>query len=173
MAKYFGTDGIRGKANDYLSAELVLRLGRAAAFLAKKEGSGRLLIGKDTRLSGDMLESALATGLLSAGVDVYSLGVIPTPGVAALCRAYGAPGAVISASHNPYEDNGIKFFSADGYKLPDEVEDEIEKLVFEGTEGLRAEHGALGRPSRNHQARYIYLGHIASSASRQLNGLRV
>ncbi|MCL1816853.1 MAG: phosphoglucosamine mutase [Clostridiales bacterium] len=131
MIRYFGTDGIRGRANEFLSAELALKLGRAAALLAEDNNAGCMLIGKDTRLSGDMLECALAAGLLSAGVDVYSLGVIPTPGVAALCRFYNAPGVVISASHNPYEDNGIKFFSARGYKLPDAVQDKIEALLNE------------------------------------------
>ena len=169
--KYFGTDGIRGKANEFLSAELVLRLGRAAALLAQKNGDRRLLIGKDTRLSGDMLESALTAGLLSAGVDVYSLGVIPTPGVAALCRAYGAPGAVISASHNPYEDNGVKFFSAEGHKLPDDVQDEIEALL---DEALPVQEGiVIGRLHLVMDAVRQYADFLLAAQKPDLSGIRL
>ena len=133
MGKYFGTDGVRGRANDTLTPELAYALGRAAAtVLALERHMGRplLLIGKDTRISGDMLEAALAAGITAAGCDVLLLGVIPTPGVAVLTRTMGAAaGAVISASHNPYYDNGIKFFSSDGFKLPDVTEEAIEKLI--------------------------------------------
>ena len=129
MAKYFGTDGIRGKANEVLTPELALHLGKAAALLTRDQEKPCVLIGKDTRVSGYMLENALAAGFMAAGVEVLLLGVIPTPGVAALCRVYGAPGAVISASHNPYYDNGIKFFSAQGAKLPDEAQEQIEELL--------------------------------------------
>ena len=125
MKKYFGTDGIRGRVGDYpITADFVLKLGWAAGrVLTRDSGSHkRVLIGKDTRVSGYMFESALEAGLISAGVDVDMLGPMPTPAVAYLTRAFRASaGIVISASHNPYHDNGIKFFAADGYKLPDSV----------------------------------------------------
>ena len=122
MARLFGTDGVRGVANTELTCELAYRLGQAAAvFLGKN-----IVVGKDTRLSGDMLESALAAGIMSAGGTELSVGIIPTPAVALLVRELHADGgAVISASHNPPEYNGIKLFDAEGYKLPDEVEDKI------------------------------------------------
>src|SRR5216110_2956457 len=126
----FGTDGIRGVANrDPMTAEMALRLGQAVAqhFRRAKRG-GRIVIGKDTRLSGYMLESALQAGIVSAGADVMLVGPLPTPGIAFITWSMRADaGVVISASHNPYQDNGIKLFAADGFKLPDEVEGEIER----------------------------------------------
>lgn len=144
MARLFGTDGVRGVANTELTCELAYRLGQAAAvFLGKN-----IVVGKDTRLSGDMLESALAAGIMSAGGIELSVGIIPTPAVALLVRELHADGgAVISASHNPPEYNGIKLFDAEGYKLPDEVEDKIEEFIKKGgLEGAaaRAEEGADG-----------------------------
>lgn len=144
MARLFGTDGVRGVANTELTCELAYRLGQAAAvFLGKN-----IVVGKDTRLSGDMLESALAAGIMSAGGTELSVGIIPTPAVALLVRELHADGgAVISASHNPPEYNGIKLFDAEGYKLPDEVEDKIEEFIKKGgLEGAaaRAEEGADG-----------------------------
>ena len=144
MARLFGTDGVRGVANIELTCELAYRLGQAAAvFLGKN-----IVVGKDTRLSGDMLESALAAGIMSAGGTELSVGIIPTPAVALLVRELHADGgAVISASHNPPEYNGIKLFDAEGYKLPDEVEDKIEEFIKQGgLEGAaaRAEEGAEG-----------------------------
>lgn len=144
MARLFGTDGVRGVANTELTCELAYRLGQAAAvFLGKN-----IVVGKDTRLSGDMLESALAAGIMSAGGTELSVGIIPTPAVALLVRELHADGgAVISASHNPPEYNGIKLFDAEGYKLPDEVEDKIEEFIKQGgLEGAaaRAEEGAEG-----------------------------
>lgn len=144
MARLFGTDGVRGVANTELTCELAYRLGQAAAvFLGKN-----IVVGKDTRLSGDMLESALAAGIMSAGGTELSVGIIPTPAVALLVRELHADGgAVISASHNPPEYNGIKLFDAEGYKLPDEVEDKIEEFIKQGgLEGAadRAEKGAEG-----------------------------
>src|SRR6185503_11748824 len=131
----FGTDGIRGVANrDPMTAEMALRLGQAVAqkFRRAKRG-GRIVIGKDTRLSGYMLESALQAGIVSAGADVMLVGPLPTPGIAFITSSMRADaGLVISASHNPYQDNGIKIFAADGYKLPDEVEAEIERSMEEG-----------------------------------------
>ena len=133
MGKYFGTDGIRGKANVYpMSPDLILRLGQAIGIYFRKHHPHhpRILIGKDTRRSGYMLEQALCSGICSVGVDTFFLGPLPTPGIAYLTRGMRAcAGIVISASHNPYYDNGIKIFSADGYKLPDAVEDELEAML--------------------------------------------
>ncbi|MFI5397208.1 MAG: phosphoglucosamine mutase [Candidatus Binatia bacterium] len=133
--KLFGTDGVRGVANvEPVTAETTLRLGRAVAHFCRKDVTGRqrIVVGKDTRWSGDMLENALAAGICSLGVDVLLTGPVPTPAVAFLTRStQAAAGAVISASHNPFQDNGIKFFAASGFKLPDEVEEGIEQLVFD------------------------------------------
>jgi phosphoglucosamine mutase len=128
----FGTDGVRGVANRDLSPELAYKLGRAGAFVLARGGPHtRVVIGKDTRVSGDMLEAALIAGICSAGVDVLQVGVLPTPAVAYLARTLkAAAGVVISASHNPFDDNGIKFFGGSGYKLSDEMEAEIEALVW-------------------------------------------
>ena len=126
--KYFGTDGNRGRVGDWpITAEFMLRLGRAAGAVLGGAGRATVLIGKDTRISGYMFESALEAGLVAAGLDVSLLGPMPTPAVAYLTRTFhAAAGIVISASHNPYDDNGIKFFSSRGTKLPDELEREIE-----------------------------------------------
>src|SRR5436309_5276591 len=136
--KIFGTDGVRGVANiEPVTAETALKLGRAAAHvfsqLGRSRGSERakIVLGKDTRLSGYMLENALVAGITSLGVDVLIIGPLPTPGVAYITRSLRADaGIILSASHNPYEDNGIKFFRHDGYKLDDQVEQQIEQLVF-------------------------------------------
>lgn len=130
MGKYFGTDGIRGIANKDLTPELAFKVGRAGAYILSKGKKGKILVGKDTRASGDMLESALIAGITSMGLDVVSLGIIPTPAVAYLTRKYDAlAGVVISASHNPGEYNGIKFFNSKGLKLADEVEEDIESVI--------------------------------------------
>lgn len=132
MGRLFGTDGIRGPANKYpMSPDLVLRLGQAIGLYFRQSfPRPKILIGKDTRRSGYMLEQALASGICSVGVDVLFLGPLPTPGIAYLTRGMRAcAGIVISASHNPYEDNGIKIFSATGYKLPDEIEDQLEQMI--------------------------------------------
>lgn len=131
MARLFGTDGVRGKANTELTPELAFKLGKAGAYvLGKRQEKAKIVIGKDTRISGDMLEAALAAGICSMGVDVLKAGVLPTPGIAFLTRTLEASaGVVISASHNPYEDNGIKFFAGSGFKLSDELEDEIEDTL--------------------------------------------
>ncbi|RJE48193.1 MULTISPECIES: phosphoglucosamine mutase [unclassified Dehalobacter] len=131
MARLFGTDGVRGKANTELTPELAFKLGKAGAYvLGKGQEKAKIVIGKDTRISGDMLEAALAAGICSMGVDVLKAGVLPTPGVAFLTRTLkSSAGVVISASHNPYEDNGIKFFAGSGFKLSDELEDEIEDTL--------------------------------------------
>lgn len=143
MTKYFGTDGVRGIANGELTPELAFKLGRIGSYVLAKEfeGTPKILIGRDTRISGVMLESALLAGILSTGVEVMTLGVISTPGVAYLTRVMNATGGVmISASHNPMEDNGIKFFGADGYKLTEAQEKEFEEL-------LNAEEDTLPRPT--------------------------
>jgi phosphoglucosamine mutase len=148
LSRLFGTDGVRGVANRELTPELAFRLGRVGAYVLTTRGQGsRIAVGKDTRISGDMLESALIAGVLSMGVDVLRLGVISTPGVAYLTRHLHADaGVMISASHNPVEDNGIKFFGGDGFKLLDDVEDEIESLLHEDKDTLPRPIGpAVGR----------------------------
>src|SRR5207245_7579821 len=157
----FGTDGIRGTANVYpMTGELMLQLGRALAYQIKR-GSHRhrVVIGKDTRLSGYMLETALASGLCSMGVDVLLCGPLPTPGIANLTTSMRADaGAVISASHNPYQDNGIKFFWRDGFKLPDETEAKIEDLISSGRmEDLLPTATKIGRAVRLEDARGRYI----------------
>ncbi len=146
MGKLFGTDGVRGIANEVLTPELAMKLGKAGAYVLAKESGKRpvFLIGMDTRLSGDMLENALTAGILAMGGDVIKVGVIPTPAVAYLVRYYEADaGIVISASHNTFEYNGIKFFNSRGYKLSDEIEDEIEAFIAE-SDGTRMQENLKG-----------------------------
>lgn len=148
MARMFGTDGVRGVANTELTPELAMSLGKAGAYVLGREYEKPLiLIGRDTRISGCMLEDSLCAGILSMGGNVIKVGVIPTPGIAFLVRKLdAAAGVVISASHNPFEYNGIKFFSGDGYKLDDAIEDEIEKYVKEGVPAEAEKSGeSLGR----------------------------
>lgn len=178
MGKYFGTDGVRGRANDILTAELAFALGRAVATVWVKEHQQeckrpQMIIGRDTRLSGTMLESALAAGLCSCGVNAISLGVIPTPGVAVLCRHYNCPGAVISASHNPFADNGIKFFSEKGYKLPDTVEEEIESYIDSPVNVCRPAPADLGTVFYVDEGRKIYLDFLKSQVAVDLTGLKI
>jgi len=132
LGRLFGTDGVRGVANSQLTPSLAFRLGQAGAYvLSKEHPHPRIVIGKDTRISGDMLEAALISGICSVGADVLRVGVLPTPGIALLTRTLDvSAGVVISASHNPVQDNGIKFFDSTGYKLPDAIEDEIEDIVL-------------------------------------------
>jgi phosphoglucosamine mutase len=139
----FGTDGVRGVANDGLTPEMALALGLAGARLF----GGPILVGRDTRLSGPMLSDALAAGAASGGANVLDAGVLPTPGVAALARELGAAaGVVVSASHNPFPDNGIKFFSGDGRKLPAEIEWELERMT--GEDAPRPTGGGIGGTAR-------------------------
>lgn len=176
MGTLFGTDGVRGIANGNLSPELVFRLGRAAAgLLPRGEGRPRFLIGKDTRLSGGALEAALAAGIASTGVDAASLGVVTTPAVAYLVRRFAAMGgAMISASHNPAEYNGIKFFSPGGFKIPDEAEDEIEAAVCAGADGLPRPTGrGLGRITFDSGKTDHYIEYVASTVPEGLQGLSV
>ena len=139
MSRMFGTDGVRGVANKELSAELALKLGKAGAYVLSKNSDHKpvILVGCDTRISGDMLANALMAGICSVGADSVFLGILPTPAVAYLTRTGIADaGVVISASHNPVEFNGIKFFDANGYKLEDSVEDEIEALINNDFSGI-------------------------------------
>jgi phosphoglucosamine mutase len=183
--KLFGTDGVRGVANvEPVTAESALKLGRAAAQVfrsrsptAKGHGRHKIVIGKDTRLSGYMLENAIASGILSMGVDVLMIGPLPTPGVAYITRSLRADaGIVLTASHNSYEDNGIKFFRDDGYKLDDEIEKQIEHLVFSGEiEKIRPTADEIGKAVRIDDAlgRYVEHAKAAFPKGMTLEGLRV
>ncbi len=179
MKNLFGTDGVRGVANqDPMTSEMALKIGRAAAHIFRDSSRRhRLVIGKDTRLSGYMIESALTSGLCSMGVDVLLVGPVPTPGIAFLTRSLRADaGVVISASHNPYEDNGIKFFGRDGFKLPDETERKIEEVIFSGAvESVRPTAFEIGKAFRIDDAIGRYNEFVKSSIPRgmDLAGLRV
>lgn len=177
MGKLFGTDGIRGIANKELTAELAFKTGQCGAYVLTKHTSKRprILIGKDTRKSGDMLEAALTAGLCSMGAKVIPLGVIPTPAVAYLTRLYKADaGVVISASHNPCEYNGIKFFNGDGYKLSDGIENEIESYILgERTIEDLPTHGKVGYVSANHNAIEDYVNFACSTIDCTLEGIKV
>ena len=164
MNRLFGTDGVRGVANDFLTPELAFALGRAGGFVLASHGAKRpVLVGRDTRLSGPMLEDALCAGICSVGLDVWKLGIIPTPGVAYLTRRLeGAAGVMISASHNPIEDNGIKFFAADGCKLPDALEDEIAAHVEAHHELPRPTGKAVGSIEDRSRAAAMYAEHCVS-----------
>jgi len=159
--RLFGTDGVRGTANrDPITAPAAMRLAQSAARVLMTPGEPPVVIvGRDTRASGEFLESAVASGLASLGIDVLLAGIIPTPAVAYLTACHEAAfGVVISASHNPFDDNGIKFFRHDGYKLDDQVEEEIERLVFTGEiESIRPTAGKIGRAARIDDAlgRYV------------------
>ena len=175
MARMFGTDGVRGVANVELTSELAFKLGQAGARVLAKTSSGTptVLIGKDTRISGDMLESALAAGICSVGANAVFAGVIPTPAIAYLTRKYKADaGVVISASHNPAKYNGIKFFSGTGFKLPDEVEDEIEALIEAGVTDLPG-GDAVGRITYATEAVDDYADFAASTIDCTLDGIKI
>ncbi len=161
MRKLFGTDGVRGVANIYpMTSEIAMQIGRAIAFIVKNHAKGhQIVIGKDTRLSGYMIENALAAGICSMGVNVQVLGPLPTPGIAFITTSMRADaGVVISASHNPFQDNGIKIFSSDGFKLPDEVEADIEDLIFsQKMAALRPVADEVGKASRIDDAKGRYI----------------
>ena len=175
MGRLFGTDGVRGVANRELTAELVLALGSAAARRLARGLDSRsvAVVGRDPRASGEMLEAAVIAGLTSEGVDVLRVGVLPTPAVAYLTAAYNADfGVMISASHNPMPDNGIKIFGPGGHKLDDAAEDRIEELLAQGS-GERPVGAAIGRVRGARDGIDRYLDHIATAASVRLDGLTV
>jgi phosphoglucosamine mutase len=176
MGLLFGTDGVRGVANTELSPELAFKLGRAGAYILTEEtGLRSIVIGRDTRLSGDMLEAALVAGICSVGVNVLRVGVMPTPAVAYLTRALEAGGGVvISASHNPFADNGIKFFGANGYKLSDELESRIEEMVLDPGAVYPLPIGAeLGRVRDIADARERYIRYASATGPGSLARIKV
>ncbi len=176
MSRLFGTDGVRGIAGTELTCELAMHIGRAAAVVLTKHTSHkpRLVIGKDTRLSSDMLEAAMVAGICSVGADVEILGVIPTPAVAYLVKKYKADaGVMISASHNPVEFNGIKLFNADGYKLSDSLEDEIEDIVNGDLTQYLKNGVELGRVTYAKNAAADYVKHLMDSIDDNLEGMTV
>ena len=176
MQRLFGTDGVRGLANREITAELALKLGAAAAsyFSQGRGGKPVILIGLDTRLSGDMLAAALAAGITSAGGEAHLLGVMPTPAVAYLtAHSDACAGAVISASHNPFEDNGIKFFSHAGTKLPDEAEDRIQRLAEEPALIKRPAGSGIGRIVTKKGLAEDYAKHVIEAAGTDLHGLKI
>ncbi|MGJ7046238.1 phosphoglucosamine mutase [Thermoanaerobacterium thermosulfurigenes] len=175
MARLFGTDGVRGIANKDLTPQLAFELGRAGAYvLTECSRRPKILIGRDSRVSGDMLQSALTAGLTSVGAEVIDAGIIPTPAVAYLTRHYKLDaGVVISASHNPVEYNGIKFFNRDGYKLPDEVEDKIEKIINEKSQLPTPTGLDVGNVVESESAQRDYIEFLKSTIDCDLKGLRV
>ncbi len=178
MGKLFGTDGVRGIANVELTAEIAMKIGKAAASVLVKNTpvKAKILIGKDTRLSCDVLEGALVAGICSVGVDVVCLGVIPTPAVAFLVRKYHAnAGIMISASHNSFEFNGIKIFGENGYKLPDNIESVIEKIVLDDmpVDVSEVTYAGLGTRTNSDNAIDDYIEHVASTIDDDLTGLKV
>ncbi len=178
MRKLFGTDGIRGKANEYpMTSEIALALGRAISLIFRNSKTQKILIGKDTRLSGYMIESAIVSGICSMGGNAYLVGPLPTPGIAFLTANMRVDaGVVISASHNPYYDNGIKIFSSDGYKLPDEIEEKIEKLILENNfDEFYPESKDMGRAYRIDDAVGRYVVYLKTTFPRKYNlrGLKI
>ncbi len=177
MGRLFGTDGARGIANTELTIELAMNIGKAAAMVLTSADVEHptFLIGKDTRLSGDMLEGALIAGLCSVGANVKLLGVVPTPAVAYLVKKYNADaGIMISASHNPYEFNGIKLFSGEGYKLPDALEEEIEAIILDNAKPYTVPaHEGLGTVEVIDCAADDYIDYVASTVEYDLHGMEV
>lgn len=176
MGKYFGTDGVRGVANSELTPELAFKLGRFGGYVLTKDATRpKILIGRDTRISGHMLEGALVAGLLSIGAEVMRLGVISTPGVSYLTKALGAQaGVMISASHNPVADNGIKFFGPDGFKLSDDQENEIEVLLDATEDTLpRPVGGDLGQVSDYFEGGQKYLQYLKQTVDEDFDGLHI
>lgn len=177
MGKLFGTDGVRGIANKELTVDLAYRLGQAGAYVLTKENQHKatILIGMDTRISGEMLSAAMIAGICSVGADTISVGVLPTPAVSYLTREYGADaGVVISASHNPVEYNGIKFFNKDGYKLSDAMEDEIEAILENGNKEVELPTGSqIGRAIYRRESVYDYIRFAKKQITIDLQGLKV
>ena len=177
MARLFGTDGVRGVANEELTPLLAMQLGQAGAYVLTKEKAHKptIMVGVDTRISGDMLANALMAGVCSVGANAIYVGVVPTPAVAYLTRKYKVDaGVVISASHNPVEFNGIKFFDGNGYKLPDEQEDEIEALIESGMDDVKFPTGTgIGKIKYRTDAREEYINHAIQSVNVDLSGLKI
>ena len=176
MARLFGTDGVRGIANKDLTCELAFKLGQASAFvLASNVHRPTILVGRDTRISGEMLESALVAGICSVGARAVLVDVLPTPGIAYLTRYYQADaGVVISASHNTVEYNGIKFFDKNGCKLPDAVEDRIEEIIRNGDPNMKFPVGdRVGRPVRQRNAQRRYIDFVKETTGVRLDGLHI
>lgn len=177
MGRLFGTDGARGVANTELTAELAMNIGRAAAMvlISDEVEHPKIIIGKDTRLSGDMLEGALVAGLCSVGANVELLSVVPTPAVAYLVNKYNADaGIMISASHNPFEFNGIKIFNSDGYKLADDLEERIEEIVLDNVVPYSiAENENIGKVTNNDNAINDYIDHVYNSINCNLDGMEI
>lgn len=177
MGRLFGTDGVRGVANSELSCELALKLGRAAAMVLTEENHhrARIIIGKDTRMSSDMLEAAMEAGICSVGADATALGVIPTPAVAYLVKKYHADaGVMISASHNPVEYNGIKIFAGSGYKLSDAIEAKIESIILDNAQTPPVKIGTeVGRVFHSNSAVDDYVAHLNSTVEKDFGGLKI
>lgn len=177
MGRLFGTDGVRGIANEELTPLLAMQLGQAGAYVLTKEKEHKptLMVGCDTRISGDMLANALMAGACSVGANCVFVGVIPTPAIAYLTRKYKVDaGVVISASHNPVEFNGIKFFDGNGYKLPDELEDEIETLIQNNMPGVKFPTGSgVGKVKYRTDAREEYINHAIQSVPVELQGMKI
>jgi len=177
MARLFGTDGVRGVANEELTPTLAMQLGQAGAFVLSKENEHKptIMVGCDTRISGDMLANALMAGACSVGANVVYVGVVPTPAVAYLTKKYKVDaGVVISASHNPVEFNGIKFFDGNGYKLPDSLEDEIEALIRSGMKEIKFPVGSrVGKIKYRTDAREEYINHAIRAVNVNLNGMKI
>ena len=175
MVTLFGTDGVRGVVNSTLMPELAFQLGRAAgAYFCREEGTHRVLIGMDTRISGTMVAAALSAGLCASGVNVDLAGVIPTPGIAYLTRTenYDA-GVVISASHNPFPDNGIKFFDRNGHKLPDQAEEEIENILRHDEELARPTGEKVGFIRHRNELAWKYKNYILSTVKGDFKGMKI
>ena len=177
MARLFGTDGVRGVANEELTPQLAMQLGQAGAYVLTKENAHKptIMVGCDTRISGDMLANALMAGVCSVGANAVYVGVVPTPAVAYLTRKYKVDaGVVISASHNPVEFNGIKFFDGNGYKLPDAMEDEIEALIKSDMNGIKFPTGSgVGKIKYRTDAREEYINHAIQSVPIDLCGMKI
>ena len=179
MGRLFGTDGVRGIANKDLTNELAMQIGKAAAEILIKNTTADtkpvVMIGKDTRASGDMLEAALTSGFCSVGVDVLSVGVIPTPAIAYLVEKYNCDaGVMISASHNPCEYNGIKIFQGNGYKLPDETEEEIESIILDNAGKMDMKTGGgVGKRTFCKTAVEDYISHVVSVSDIRFDGMNI
>ena len=177
MARLFGTDGVRGVANDELTPLLAMQLGQAGAYVLSKENAHKptIMVGCDTRISGDMLANALMAGACSVGANVVYVGVVPTPAIAYLTQKYRVDaGVVISASHNPVEFNGIKFFDGKGFKLPDSMEDEIEALIRNGMKDIQFPTGpSVGKIKYRTDAREEYINHTVQAVPVDLSGMKI